>query len=85
MPLLAELFDDGARRPVIYAVHETIGFFVDDRECFLDFFLSCPAILLTGRFQVINIIQEDIIVDLANSRLKIAWCPEIQDEKRFVS
>jgi len=64
MPLRSQSLDDRAGRTVMQFLHEQCGFFGDNLVGFLNFATATFTIQITRGFQVIDIIEEDVVVNI---------------------
>ena len=85
MPLLSQTLDDRACCTVINIVHEVVGFVVNYLQRDIDFSDASFAVSLARGFQVVDIVQENIVVNVPGVSGEVTRRPEIEHESWLAS
>ena len=85
VPLLSQTFDDRPGCTVVNIVHEVVGLVVDDLQSVVDLFNSRSAITFAGRFKIVDVVQKDVVVDIARVGGEVSWRAQIEHKHRLAA
>ncbi len=85
VPLFPQPFDDRTCCTVIDIVHEVVSFVVDYLQRDIDFSDASFAVSFARGFQVVDVVQENIVVNVPGVSGEVTRCSEIENERRLAS